>query len=343
MRRTIIEVVNPGILSTVQDQGRYEGLSIGIPQSGAMDQYAFRMANLLVDNAVETPVIETTFGNVEYLFHESAVVAVTGAGVAIKINDCDVKMWESYRVKRGDHLKLGSCTMGCRNYIAIKGAWQMGEAIYGSHATYLRGKIGGLNGRALKKGDEIAVVWDENCKKRRLKSRASNYFDMLKISQKTVRITMGPQEQAFSDQGIEHFLNTGYKVLAQSDRMGIRLNGRQIGHVLPADIISDGIAFGAIQVPSDGQPIVMMADRQTTGGYTKIGTVISADLPILAQAVRDDVIYFKRVEENEMDRYKSRQYSDMILVGETVLDTRYYEVDVNQKNFHVMVEVLETS
>ena len=319
-----------------------------------MDTYAGIMANRLVGNSRNTPLIEMTFGNFEIRFNHKALIAVTGALGELFINNTQINLWESYLLNPGDVIKMHDCQFGCRNYLAVQGEWMIGEPQYGSYATYIRGGIGGLNGKTISKGQQISIRGQVNPVKRKVKANNSVYFKMLRQSHKEVRVSLGPQEDSFSTLGIKHFFSEGYQVLPQSDRMGIRLSGKQIGHVKPADIISDGIAFGAIQVPSSGQPIIMMADRQTTGGYTKIGTVLSDDLPIIAQAVTGDVLHFRNdfkthaltndiANDTINDTAKAFSGSDDNEKGCSILETRYYDINVNKKNFHIMVEVLEDS
>ena len=287
MKMTILA---PGPLTTVQDEGRFGYMNTGFSAGGAMDRGSMRLANLLVGNKTGEGVLEMTMGGITATFSCDTVVAVTGADMSPTLNGNAVSMNESILVKKGDELKLGFAKSGLRSYLAVAGGMDL-PLVMGSLSTNLKCAIGGFMGRKLEKGDEIP-----------LKQEVSS-FDVRRFSASergdalTIHVMLGPQDDFFTDKGIHDFLTEEFTVDAKSDRMGIRLNGEAVESKNGVDIISDGIAFGSVQIPAAGTPIIMMADRQTTGGYAKIATVISADLDLLAQAKPGTRIRFSRVTE----------------------------------------------
>ncbi|MDR0760999.1 MAG: biotin-dependent carboxyltransferase family protein [Treponema sp.] len=293
-----IKIIDPGMTALVEDLGRYGYQRYGVSVSGAMDEYAARVANFLTGNDASAAVIEITLKGISVEFLDEALFAVTGGDCAYTLNGKPLALWQSCRAKPGDILAGGFCTGGLRNYLSVSGGIDVPE-IMGSRSTNLRGKFGGFQGRALKKGDVLPVgggVLPANRPERELKKAYIPRYD----PEIQVRVIMGPQDDAFTEAGKKTFLNSPYKVSFDSDRMGIRLAGEKIEHVKAADIISDGIAFGSVQVPGDGLPIIMLAERQTTGGYCKIAAVISADRSKLAQARPKTAVHFREagVEES---------------------------------------------
>ena len=290
-------VIKAGMLTTVQDAGRVGYQQYGVPVSGVMDNYAYRAANLLVGNAAEAAVLEVTLLGPEIEFNRGMVIAVTGGDLTPQLNKHDLSMWRSHLVKAGDRLTFKGVKTGCRSYIAFNGGLEVPQ-VMGSRSTYTRGMIGGFEGRALKAGDRLRVrKTDQNADK--LNDRLISSAQMPLSDTQIIRVVPGPQDDAFTDAGISTFYRETYTVSNESDRMGCRLEGPVIEHRTEADIISDGIALGAVQVPGHGMPIIMMADRQTTGGYTKIATVISADLPKMAQMKPGSRITFQQVTVKE--------------------------------------------
>lgn len=290
-----VKVISPGALTTVQDAGRFGFLQSGISVSGVMDSYSHRTANLLVDNPPEEAVLEVTLMGPILEFQCSTRIAVTGAVMQPKINDQPVPMWQTIPVKEGDHLSFAPIQGGCRAYIAFAGGLDV-PVIMGSKSTNLKAQLGGFEGRMLKREDVVPLKAPSG----EAKLWAASEECVPKFpTQITLRVVLGPQEDLFTEEGIASFLNTEYLVTPANDRMGYRLEGEEITHKAGADIVSDGIVMGAVQVPSSGQPIILMADRQTTGGYTKIATVATADLPLLAQAQAGTKIRFQQVSVEE--------------------------------------------
>ncbi len=299
-----IYVERPGMLTTVQDAGRFGYQKYGISPCGALDQRSFRWANLLVGNDARAAALEVTVMGPVLRFTTPAVAAITGADMAPTLNDKPVGSYRAFRAKEGDVLKLNLRKTGCRAYIAFSGGLDVPE-IMGSHSTYLRCSFGGLDGRALKAGDEIAFLPKtppEDPEKRVVPAES---FASQNV---TIRVIPGPEKASFTEKGYETFFGSEYTVTGQSDRQGLRLDGDVIEHVKDDNIISNGIAYGSIQVPGDGKPIVILADRQTTVGYTKIGTVISVDLPLLGQLVPGmSKIRFRKAELYEAQKLYREQ------------------------------------
>ena len=290
-----IEIIDGGILTTIQDLGRFGYQRYGVSPCGVMDDYSAKIANILVGNEMNFPVIETTLKGITAKFNGSCVISITGGKNTVLLNNLEIPMWESVYIKKGDTLKIDFCEEGARNYIGVQGGFDIPKVL-GSYSTDIKSRLGGFEGRAIKRGDIIP-----------LKKVTNNYIhktlygdEILTFSNyETVRVILGPQDDCFTEKGMETFLNTEYEVSVKADRMGTCLKGEKIGHLNSADIISDGISFGAIQIPGSGQPIIMMADRQTTGGYTKIGNVITADLYKLAQLLPGVKIKFQLCTEKE--------------------------------------------
>ena len=300
-----LEVLDGGLLTTVQDLGRYGYERLGVPVAGAMDPFALQAANILVGNRPGEAALEITLVGPTLRATESCLIAITGADLSPRLNGQEMPMWMAVFVRKGWLIEFGERKSGCRAYLAVAGGIDV-PPIMGSKSTYLRGGFGGFEGRALKEGDLIPIGRPAY----HLPSLAGNEFPADRIPEYSdapeVCVILGPQDDHFTEEGIATFLSSEYKVSPASDRMGYRLQGPEIAHKGPTGIISDGIALGSVQVPADRQPIVMMADRQTTGGYPKIATVISADIPLLAQCVPGaSTVTFKAITvEEAQTRYR---------------------------------------
>ena len=288
-----------GLFTTIQDYGRVGYQEFGFSVCGVMDKRSARIANMLVDNSRYEAVLEITINGPIIEFTESNIIAITGGDFKAKINDKKVNRNEAILVKEGDVLSFEYARTGSRGYIAFAGGLAVEKAI-GSKSTDTRCKIGGFKGRALKAGDYIKFEKPKdylpNFLSRKVKviDKVSNHANL--------RVVLGPQDNYFTEKGIKTFFTETYTVTNEFDRMGCRLDGAVIEHKSEADIISDGIAFGAVQVPSHGRPIIMLADRQTTGGYSKIGNIISVDIPKLVQRKPGDTISFKYVSLKEAQK-----------------------------------------
>ena len=298
-------IQSPGPLTTVQDLGRSGFLASGFSPSGAMDALSARMANLLVGNPQGEAVLEMTIGGITAGFSKPCVFSLTGADMGSTLNGRPIPLSAACVAKAGDILCCGIAKIGCRGYLAISGGFLLPQ-LMGSASTNLKCRLGGFQGRKLEKGDWLplrtpiaAIPGMEWRKSPPLKENPSPLL----------RVIPGPQHRCFTAKGIKTFYHSAYLLTPQSDRMGARLEGPPIEAKGGVDILSDGIAFGAVQVPASGKPIVLLADRQTTGGYAKIGTVATVDLPLLAQARPGSTLRFapctvKRAQELLRQREK---------------------------------------
>ena len=344
---TIMKILKPGMYTTIQDVGRYNYQKSGMSVAGAMDQFSLRVANILVGNQDSEACLEATFLGPEIEFQGDALIAITGANLVPMINSVAVDMWCGVKVSKGDVLSFGTAKDGCRSYIAIESGIDVPE-VMGSKSTYVKGKVGGFEGRILKSDDEIKIGSADN----------NNFTSILKlptefiptyIKDNTVRVVMGPQDDYFTKEGINTFLNCSYEVTNQADRMGYRLAGTKISHIEGADIISDGITMGSVQVPGHGAPIIMMADRQTTGGYTKIATVITPDINIVGQLKPGDNIRFKSIDIKEAHEIYKEYMKNFDLIRESVVKiqctpiiNKNFKVRVNNKEYEVSVQKIKS-
>lgn len=331
----MIKIIKPGLLTTIQDSGRMGFQRYGIPVAGAMDDFAFRIANILVGNDEHEAVLEATFMGPTIEIGFNGYIAITGANMSPKLNDKNIHMWRSIEVHKGDQLSLSGPLEGLRTYIAFGGGIGVPE-IMKSKSTYVRGSLGGYKGRKLMEGDEIPIDASKS------KAKPCRYISPQYIPRysknNVVRVVLGPQDDHFSPEAIETFFNSEYKITAEADRMGYRLEGPKLTHAKGPDIISDGIVFGSVQVPGHGSPIVMMADRQTTGGYTKIATVIWPDLPIMAQMGPGDTVRFEKVSIEESQEILS-QYEENISYIKFRVENSYI-VQEKDKKYNIVVRKL---
>jgi antagonist of KipI len=299
-RMRAFEVIQPGAFTTVQDLGRYGYQKYGVSISGAMDRFALRVANLLVGNEEGEAGIEATIIGPKLKALGEMRVAFTGADLSPEIDGKPALMWRTLDVPEGSILSFGPPKSGCRAYLAVAGGIDL-PLVMGSRSIHTRSNLGG-NGRALAKGDVIKR------KDSGFRIQGSGTYqlpeDLVPVYRRQwkVRVVLGPQNDYFTRQGIETFLSGIYEITPQADRMGYRLKGPKIEHKGEADIITDATPPGSIQVPGDGMPIILLADGQTTGGYSKIATVTSVDQGLLAQARPGDRVRFQRVTITEAHR-----------------------------------------
>lgn len=287
-----IRVLSPGPLTTLQDIGRNGYQQYGFTPAGAMDARALRLGNLLVGNDENEAALEMTMLGGTFAFDTAVVVAVTGADMQPMLNDVmRMPLNTAFPVQPGQTLSFGAAKDGCRCYLAVAGGFDV-PLVMGSKSTHIKSGVGGFGGRALKAGDELGLL----CPVQTVPKMGRTLVPYAPYgNQAVIRVVPGPQRDYFTDAGVKTFSTSTYTVTPQSDRMGYKLDGGGIEHAQGADIISDAIVFGSIQVPSAGQPIIMMADRQTTGGYAKIATVCAVDLPLLAQRKPGDTLRFELI------------------------------------------------
>lgn len=288
----VFKVLESGPFTTIQDSGRYGFQQFGIPVSGALDTFAHTAANILVGNCETDAVLEITFMGPQLEVLSDAVVAVTGAEIPVFVNDRPQAMWTSLLVRRGDIISMRATRKGVRAYLSVAGGLDVPE-VMGSRSTYVGGKIGGLDGRPLVKGD---VLHNGTANSLRHGLFVPVEWKPEFSSEITLRAIPGPQDDYF-DTGLHVFWGSEFTVTSKADRMGYRLEGPaiQLKDEVPRSIISEPSLSGAIQIPPDGQPIILLAE-QTVGGYAKIATVISSDLDLVAQARPGDKIRFTAVD-----------------------------------------------
>jgi len=290
-------VENGGLQSSIQDAGRRGFSDIGLTQSGAMDEMAFGYANLLVGNAFNTPAIEIAMGGASFKARSEMCIAICGANMQPTCNGHKIALWQTHLLRRGDVIAFDFANEGQFAYIAVAGGFQTPFA-YGSYSTSLKEGLGGLDGRKLKTGDLLHTFGNRCPVDRRKLERKfiPKYPDTI-----TVRLVKGYQEAMFDTKAQETFFNSVYTFKGEGDRMGYRLSGEK---VVPSStgILSEPICYGAVQVPSHGEPIVLLKERQTIGGYPKIGSIIAVDCFKLAQLKAGGKVKFKEVSLKEAQR-----------------------------------------
>lgn len=312
-KNALIHVDAPGMYTTIQDEGRVGYQQYGMPVAGPMDSESYQLGQALVGNVEPVGALECTILPPTLTVKGTCIVAFTGADMQPTINNVVVPRYIPFICHEGDVISGSFSQCGVRMYIAFSGGVDVPK-INGSVSTHTKAKIGGLEGRPLQAGDEFGIkpFTREAVHVCDYYGEGHNLFNTVLYNRggreyhEPLRVVLGEQAKHFTENGIKTFGSKIYTLTVQCDRMGFRLDGPIIEHVDSADIISDGAVFGSIQVPSDGNPIVLMADRQTTGGYTKIGTIITADLPRLSQLPVGDGIHFDIVSiEDAQDIYRT--------------------------------------
>ena len=292
-----LEIINNPLFATIQDMGRYGYSHIGVTNSGVMDEYAYLFAQKLLKNPLDANVLEIAFSNVVFKANANTQIAITGAICEVFINDIKKECWQTHNLRAGDILKIGKILEGNRVYLAIFGGFEIKKE-FGSNSTTIKENLGGIDGNKLKKGDILPF-------------RSCTFSHNIRVKEKfipkieeelTLRVLLSYQDEYFQKEEKEKFFKNQFLVTNDFNRMACKLSGEAIKCDING-IISEGIAFGSIQIPSDGQPIVLLKDRQTIGGYPKIGTVLSIDCFKLSQAkvntkIRfEEISYEKAVEE----------------------------------------------
>ena len=295
-----VVVLKPGMLSTFQDLGRFGQQHLGVSVTGAMDQRAHRLANMLVGNDPALATLEITLTGPTLRFTKPCCLALCGADLSATLNGQPLVLNRPIVVRAKDELSFGVRQHGTRAYLAVHGGFAL-EPVLGSTSTYLRSAMGGWHGRALRRDDEIPLL--RPLKNKGLEDLAMDLWS-LKIylpaalsepRQTFVRLIKGQQWDEFTPESCIALLTEPYRISPDSERMGYRLQGASLLMTTPRQMISEGTTFGTIQVPASGQPIILMADRQTTGGYPKMAYVASVDLPRLAQMGPGDIVSFKAI------------------------------------------------
>ncbi len=288
-----LEIVNSQLLTLLQDKGRFSFTSIGVTNSGVMDEHAYLLANKMLENPQDTNVLEMSFSNNTFKAHKNTQIVITGASCEFFINDKIQKIWQTHNIKAGDIIKVGKIINGAKVYLGVKGGFDVKKE-FGSNSTTIKENLGGINGDKLKKGDileysEISKTFNVRLKDKYLPS----YNEELNL-----RVILSYQDDFFKKEEIEKFFSNSYTITNEFNRMGCKLKGSAISCDIDG-IISEGISFGAIQIPKDGQPIILLKDRQTIGGYPKIGSVLSIDCFKLSQAKPNTKINFIPIGIND--------------------------------------------
>lgn len=294
-----LRVLEPGLLTTVQDLGRPGHAALGVSASGAADPLSARMGNLLVGNAENAGVLEMTLVGGIFAFDAPALVAVTGSdfGAAVEgRRPGALPPWSATQVEAGDVVRVGPTRSGARAYLCIRGGVVV-PPVLGSASTHLLTGLGGLCGRALRKGDVLEIGPDPGGPRSRLRVAALEVEKIL--LRRTLRVTRGPQADFFTALALERFARSEYEVTEEADRMGLRLSGPPLMRSDARQMLTEGVCVGAVQVPENGQPIVLFVEQQTTGGYPKVANVVSADLPALGQLRPRDRVRFENVSLTE--------------------------------------------
>ena len=305
-----IMVVKPGWLTTVQDLGRYGSQQYGMPVSGAMDRRSSTIANRLVGNCDLDAVLEITFKGPELLFAHEAVIAVTGADLTPSVNDISIPLWTNLLVLAGSRLTFGARHTGARCYLAIAGGIDV-PMVLRSRSTHLSSRTGGVKGRALAQGDVLVGGVLSSHQRTTIWRSLPEQLHPAYSNNTTLRIVPGPQRSSFSEQTLDVLVTNPYRLTSQSDRMGYRLDGPKLAHAGLGHHISDGTAIGALQVPPDEQPILLMVDRHTTGGYPTIAVVISTDLHLAGQLVPGDTVTFRMTTLPEAQALMKEQWNKL--------------------------------
>lgn len=286
-------VVQPGLLTLIQDAGRFGYHGIGLTTGGPLDREAFFWANRLCENALEATALEVSFGGLVLEAQVDTRIAVTGAQMPLKIAGQEAAAWETHAVKAGDKIELGFATAGSRAYLAVAGGFNV-AAQFGSTATVAREGVGGLAGEKLQQGDQLVCAASSSEPRWQVPVAARpNYGKFAEL-----RVILGYQQASFDSVQQALFFSSEYTLSDRADRMGFRLEGQPVKSTLDG-ILSEGICHGAIQIPADGQPIVLLNDRQTIGGYPKIGSVIARDTARLAQLMPGAKVIFTQISMEE--------------------------------------------
>ncbi|CAM4300194.1 biotin-dependent carboxyltransferase family protein [Paenibacillus alkaliterrae] len=311
-----INVIKSGLFATVQDLGRHGSQKYGVSVGGVMDTGAARAANLLVGNKESEAVIEMTLAGTELWLEKDTLIAVCGADITATAGGERLPLWRPVLVREGVTVTFGVCRSGCRTYVAVAGGLDVPDLL-GSKSTYLRGAFGGFEGRALKTGDVLRVKNEGQLSDRIKQSllakgngsfaaagwHASHFAIAAHLSDPVIRVLTGSHYPLFTVESQQSLFSQTFQISVQSDRMGCRLEGsRKLKLSSPVELLSEAVAVGTVQVPPDGNPIVLLADRQTTGGYPRIANVASVDIPVFAQLKPGDRFRFEAITQQEAEQ-----------------------------------------
>jgi len=284
------KVIKAGIFATLQDRGRFSFTHLGVTNSGVMDEYATLTAHQLLNNDLNDNILEITFSNVELQANDTTTICITGASCKFTINDEQKSTWQTHKIQKGDTVRIGKILEGQRVYLAVKNGFDIPKE-FGSNSTTIKESLGGISGVQIKNNDILPYAkYDGKIINRWKEEHIPKYSSEL-----TLRVLLSYQENSFSVTEKEKFFNSTYTVTPDFNRMACKLKGEAIESSLDG-IISEAITFGSIQIPKDGQPIILLKERQTIGGYPKIGSVLSIDCFKLAQMKIGSTIKFKEID-----------------------------------------------
>ncbi|MDM5296961.1 biotin-dependent carboxyltransferase family protein [Bacillus pumilus] len=322
-----IQVIKPGMFTTIQDKGRIGYQKYGVLTSGGMDQLSLRVANLLAGNQESEAALEISLMGPGPVFtcQTDQLIAVTGADVEVDIDGESAPLWKPLFIPSGSAISFGPCKRGCRSYLAVAGGFDI-KPVMQSKSTYVRAEIGGLKGRPLAKGDVLPVGKPSRLAcgltkmlTTKVRNRGYgapdwtvNHAHFLPLHKSPViRIVAGRHMAHFQEESQQAFFEQPFQVTPQSDRMGCRLKGEPIRLKKKLELMSEAVACGSVQIPPDGQPIILLADRQTTGGYPRMGEVATVDVPLIAQAMPGANLHFQRIDRQEAERALVKQEEEL--------------------------------
>ncbi|PWT96021.1 MAG: KipI antagonist [Bacteroidetes bacterium] len=323
-----LRIIKQGMLTTIQDRGRFGYQDIGVPWGGAMDDYALRLANLLVGNNESEACVEFTMAGTQMYFEEDAVVAFTGGGARIFVNERPVPLWRSLYIKAYRLIVLQP-DQGCRTYLSVAGGFKT-EPVMGSQSTYIQGKLGGWLGRSLIANDLIPQSHQYTNQNKKIRNDfhctedvAIAHWSLSPLTYKfyshpEVRVIRGQEWDWFEHDSQNEFFSEEFRISMQSNRMGYRLDGSPMKKSIKEDLISSAVTKGSIQVTPDNNMVLLMSDAQTTGGYPRIGQVAEVDLPICAQLKPGDPIRFREISIGESENLLMEREKEIEQLKDTI-------------------------
>lgn len=336
-----IKILNPGFFTTIQDEGRFGYRSLGIASSGAMDRFSYEIANFLVGNRMLTPSLEMMISGPEIQFYNKELISICGGNLNPRINNKEVPLWTAIKVNSGDVLSFKGDKNGMVAYLSFAGGIHVNKVL-NSYSTNIKGHFGGVCGRNLKLNDDIEILTNETNINQYINNKLPNQYVPIYKNSINVNVILGPQDDYFSKEEINKFLNETYEISPLIDRVGFRLSGKSLVHKKGSNIISDANNIGSIQVPGDGMPIILMNDCGTTGGYPKIASVIFSDLDKVAQLKPGDKIKFTNISLEKSHNLYKKYYEKLNQIKGMLLDRNlsdnYYNVKVNGNTYVISIE-----